>query len=155
MGEWRHARCQAWAQIRPGHLRLQFLPLQSQDDALAFLRNAHEHLKPEGLLGIEVSAFSPEELCEGPGGAALRHDFRHEMPRGRLERFSVSRYDASSRLLLMYLFYELNNREGEMESKQTYELTIRIVGRGELEPMLRLTEFEVEAIYGGSRESCL
>ena len=127
-----------------------FLCLRSQEDALGFLRNAHEHLEPGGLLAIEVSAFSPEELCEDPGGAALRHDFSRETPGGgRLERFSVSRYDASSQLLLMCLFYELNNREGELQSKRTHELTIRIVGRGELELMLRLTGFEVEAIYGG------
>ena len=30
-----------------------------------------------------------------------------------------------------------------------HELTIRIVGRGELELMLRLAGFEVEAVYGG------
>jgi SAM-dependent methyltransferase len=126
-----------------------FLCLRSQEDALAFLGNAHKHLEPGGLLGIEVSAFSPEELCEDPGGAALRHDFTRETPQGRLERFSVSRYDAASQLLLMHLFYELYDREGKLESKRTHELVIRIVGRGELELMLRLTGFEVEAVYGG------
>jgi hypothetical protein len=30
-----------------------------------------------------------------------------------------------------------------------HELTIRIVGRRELELMLRLAGFEVEAVYGG------
>src|SRR5829696_1681858 len=47
-----------------------FLCLKSMDQALAFLRNASEHLVPGGLLGIEVSAFSPEELIEPR--AALR-----------------------------------------------------------------------------------
>ena len=126
-----------------------FLCLRSQEDALAFLRNSHKHLEPGGLLGIEVSAFSPEELCEDPGGAALRHDFTRETPQGRLERFSVSRYDAASQLLLMRLFYELYDREGKLESKRTHELTVRIVGRGELELMLRLAGFEIDAVYGG------
>ena len=126
-----------------------FLCLRSQEDALAFLRNAHEHLEPGGLLGIEVSAFTPEELCEDPGGPTLRHDFSRETSRGRMERFSVSRYDAASQLLRMRLFYELYDREGKLESKRTHELVIRIVGRGELELMLRLAGFEVEAVYGG------
>ena len=126
-----------------------FLCLRSQEDALAFLRNAHEHLEPGGLLGIEVSAFTPEELCEDPGGPTLRHDFSRETPRGRMERFSVSRYDAASQLLRMRLFYELYDREGKLKSKRTHELVIRIVGRGELELMLRLAGFEVEVIYGG------
>ena len=126
-----------------------FLCLRSQEDALPFLRNAHEHLEPGGLLGIEVSAFSPEELSEDRGGTALRHDFTRETPQGTLERFSVSRYDAASQLLLMRLFYELYDREGKLESKRTHELTIRIVGRGELELMLRLAGFEIDAVYGG------
>ncbi|HEX5700001.1 MAG TPA: class I SAM-dependent methyltransferase, partial [Rubrobacter sp.] len=70
-----------------------FLCLRSVDDALAFLRNAHEYLVPGGLLGIEVSAFSPEELVDLPGGTTHRHDFTRELANGRLDRFSVSRYD--------------------------------------------------------------
>ena len=126
-----------------------FLCLLSVDDALSFLRNAREHLAPGGLLGIEVSAFAPEELCDSPGGAALRHDFSRELPRGMLERFSVSRYDAASQLLRMHLFYELYDAAGSLQNRRAHGLTIRIVGCGELELMLRLAEFEVEAVYGG------
>ena len=130
-----------------------FLCLLSLVDALAFLRNAWEHLKPNGLLGIEVSAFAPEELCEGAEGPALRHDFTRERgqvtPERTLERFSVSQYDAASQLLRMRLFYELYGRGGKLENKRAHDLTIRIVGRGELELMLRLAGFEVEAVYGG------
>ena len=125
-----------------------FLCLLSVDDALTFLRNAWENLKPEGLLGIEVSAFAPEELGEETGGPALRHDFTRELAQGGLERFSVSRYDAASQLLRMRLFYELYDRE-VLQDKRVHELTIRVVGRGELELMLRLAGFEVEAVYGG------
>jgi SAM-dependent methyltransferase len=130
-----------------------FLCLLSLVDALAFLRNAREHLEPDGLLGIEVSAFAPEELCEGADGPALHHDFTRERVQGTsertLERFSVSRYDAASQLLRMHLFYELYGRGGELENKRVHDLTIRIVGCGELELMLRLAGFEVEAVYGG------
>ena len=126
-----------------------FLCLLSLDDALAFLRNAKAHLEPGGLLGIEVSAFSPEELCDAPGGPALRHDFSRALPRGTLERFSVSRYDAASQLLGMHLSYELYDMEGKLEDKRMHKLTIRVVGRDELLLMLRFAGFEVEAIYGG------
>jgi SAM-dependent methyltransferase len=126
-----------------------FLCLLSIDDALAFVRNAKEHLKPGGLLGIEVSAFSPEELVDPPGGPELRHDFTRELPQGRLDRFSVSRYDAASQLLKMRLFYELYGASRELESRQAHELTITVVSRRELELMLRLAGFEVEAVYGG------
>lgn len=126
-----------------------FLCLPSVDDALAFLRNAREHLLPGGLLGIEVSAFTPEELAETSGIPALHHDFTRELPSGRLERFSTSRYDAATQLLEMRLFYELYGSEGELESKRANDLTIRVTGRDELVLMLRLSGFEVEAIYGG------
>jgi SAM-dependent methyltransferase len=126
-----------------------FLCLRSQEDALAFLRNAREHLELGGLLGIEVSAFSPEELSDAPGGSSLRHDFTRELPWGTLERFSVSRYDAATQLLSMRLFYELYDQEGNLENKRMHELAIRIVGCGELELMFRLAGFEVESVYGG------
>lgn len=127
-----------------------FLCLLSVDDALAFLRNAREHLVPGGLLGIEVSAFSPEELRDPPGGPVLRHDFARSLPDGvRLERFSISRYDHASQLLHMRLFYELYGRCGTLENKRGHGLTVRVVGRGELELMLMLAGFEVEVVYGG------
>ena len=126
-----------------------FLCLRSQEDALAFLRNAREHQEPGGLLGIEVSAFSPEELSDLPGGSSLRHDFTRELSQGTLERFSVSRYNVATQLLSMHLYYELYDPEGKLENKRMHELTIRVVERGELELMIRLAGFEVEAVYGG------
>ena len=126
-----------------------FLCLLDVEGALAFLRNAREHLEPGGLLGVEVSAFSPEELAEGPGGPELRHDVTRETPQGRLDRFSVSRYDPASQLLKMRLFHELYDASGMLEERRAHDLAIRLVGRGELELMLQLAGFEVEVIYGG------
>jgi hypothetical protein len=125
------------------------LCLLGVDDTLGFLRNAQEHLEPGGLLGIEVSAFSPEELAEEPGGPELHHDFTRELPDGRLDRYSVSRYDAASQLLSMRLFYELYGASGELRDRRAHDLAIRVRGRAELESMVRLAGFEVEAVYGG------
>jgi hypothetical protein len=126
-----------------------FLCLTSVDDALTFLRNARDHLSPGGLLGLEVSAFSPEELVDPPGGPELHHDFTRALPDGRLDRLSVSRYDAASQLMQMRLFYEWYDASGALENRRAHDLTIRIVGRDELLLMLRLSGFEVEAVYGG------
>ena len=122
-----------------------FLCLRSVEDALAFLRNAHEHLVPGGLLSIEVSAFSPEELAGGP---ELRHDFTRELSDGRLDRFSVSTYDAATQLMHMRLFYERYDGSGSCENRMAQDLTIRTTNRDELLLMLRLTGFEAEEIYG-------
>lgn len=126
-----------------------FLCLLSVDDALEFLHNARRHLLPGGLLGIEVSAFSPEELSDPPGGPLLRHDFTRELEDGRLDRFSVSRYDPALQLLSMRLFYELYGPSGELRDRRAHELTIRVTFRDELELMLRLAGLEVESVYGG------
>jgi SAM-dependent methyltransferase len=123
--------------------------LESLDDALAFLRNASEHLMPGGMLGIEVSVFSPEELAEGPDGPHLRHDFTRELSDGTLDRFSVSSYDAATQLMHMRLFYERYDASGTLETRRAHDLSIRITNRDELILMLRLAGLEVEAIYGG------
>ena len=126
-----------------------FLCLQSVDDALAFLRNARRHLVPGGLLGMEVSAFSPEELVDLPGGPMLHHDFTRELSEGRLDRFSVSNYDVATQLMHMRLFYERYDASGTLENRRAHDLTIRTTNRDELLLMLRLSNFEVEAVYGG------
>ncbi len=123
-----------------------FLCLHSPDDALAFLRNAREHLAPGGLIGIEVSAFSPEELAGGP---ELRHDFTRELSDGRLDRFSISSYDAATQLMHMRLFYERYDASGTLENRRAQHLIIRITNRDELLLMLRIAGFETEAVYGG------
>src|SRR5215210_1672380 len=72
-----------------------FLCLLSAEDAMDFLRNAREHLETGGMLGIEVSAFSPEELVDPLSDPEPQHDLTRELQDGRLERFSISRYDAA------------------------------------------------------------
>ena len=126
-----------------------FLCLTSVEDALAFLRNAREHLEPGGLLGIDVSAFTPEELAEDPGGPERQHDFTRQLPQGKLERFSLSRYDAASQIMEMRLFYELHGNDGALRSHRSHDLAIRVTSRDELVLMLWLAGFEVEAVYGG------
>lgn len=125
-----------------------FLCLRSVEDAQAFLRNACEHLVPGGLLGIEVSAFSSEELVDPPGGPTLRHDFTRELAEGRLDRLSVSGYDAATQLMHMRLFYERYDISGTLEDRRAHDLTIRTTNRDELRLMLMLSGFEVEAVYG-------
>jgi len=127
-----------------------FLCLLTVDKALAFLRNARKHLEPGGLLGIEVSAFSPEELAEDPGGPSLRHDLTRDLPDGgRLDRFSLSRYDAASQIMEMRLFYEFRDVSGAHETSRAHDLAIRLTNRDELLLMLRLASLHVEAVYGG------
>jgi SAM-dependent methyltransferase len=175
-----------------------FLCLLSVEDALSFLRNARGHLEPGGLLGVEVSVLSPEELVDPPGGPALRHDLARELPDGgtldrfsltrydpaaqimemrlfydlhdasgeprinrahdlarelpdggTLDRFSLTRYDPAAQIMEMRLFYDLHDASGETRINRAHDLAIRLVGRAELELMLRLTGFGVEAVYGG------
>lgn len=125
-----------------------FLCLMSVDDALTFLSNAREHLEPGGLLGIEVSAFSPGELAEDSGDPERQHNFTRELPAGKLERFSLSRYDAASQIMEMRLFYELYGG-GTLRSRREHDLAIRVTNHDELLLMLRQAGFDVEAVYGG------
>jgi SAM-dependent methyltransferase len=125
-----------------------FLCLLDLEDALDFLANAREHLVPGGLLGIEVSVFSPEELAE-PSVSQLRHDFTRKLPDGKLDRFSASRYDPATQIMDMRLFYDLYDLSGSLKNRRAHELKIRLTTRDELELMLRMSGFSVESVYGG------
>jgi SAM-dependent methyltransferase len=127
-----------------------FLCLLSRADALTFLQNAREHLEPDGLLGIEVSAFSEEELADESGGSRLHHDFTRELPDGGwIDRFSISSYDAETRIMSMRLFYETYGASGISESRRYHDLEIRVTDRAELESMLEIAGFVVERVCGG------
>lgn len=126
-----------------------FLCLLTPDDALAFLHNARSHLRPGGLLGIEISHFTPEELADPPGDPELAHDLVREDSEGRLERLSVTRYDATSQLMRMRLFYRLDDPGGTPRARRAHDLAIRVTHRDELLLMLRLADLRPEAVYGG------
>lgn len=126
-----------------------FLCLTSPDAALDFLANAATRLESGGLLGIEVSAFRPEELAVPPGGPALQHDLTRRIPDGgSLERFSISHYDPAGQLLSMRLFYELYDERNVMYERRSGALEIRTTTRDELILMLQLAGFTVEEVYG-------
>ena len=125
------------------------LCLLSPEDVLAFVSTAHEHLQTGGLLGIEVSAFSPEELLDAEDDRTLQHDFTRETPDGWLDRFSVSSYDAASRIMEMKLFYELYSQDGSSLTRRAHDLSIRVTDREELLGLLRHAGFGVESVYGG------
>ena len=63
---------------------------------------------------------SREELLDPPGDPRRQHDLTRDLPDGRLDRFSVSRYDAGSQLLAMRLFYELYGASGALEEKRSH-----------------------------------
>jgi hypothetical protein len=49
----------------------------------------------------------------------------------------------------MRLFYERYDASGTLETRRAHDLTIRITNRDELDLMLRIAGFEVEAVFGG------
>ena len=60
----------------------------------------------------------------------------------RLDRFSVSTYDAATQLMHMRLFYERYDASGTLETSRAHDLTIRTTNRDELKLMLGLAGFE-------------
>jgi hypothetical protein len=79
---------------------------------------------------------------------ARNYDFTRELADGRLDRFSVSTYDAATQLMHMRLFYERYDGSGSFANRMAQDLTIRITNRDELLLMLKLAGFEAEEIYG-------
>ena len=133
-------------------MRLQFVPLPdtSLEEALTFLNNARKHLGPGGLLGVEVSAFSPEELAEEPDGPELHHDFTPRFAGRKIGAFQP--LPDTMRPLKLWRCVCSTSYTMKMTRCRVcreHDLEIRVTNRDELILMLRLAGFEVEAVYGG------
>jgi len=123
-----------------------FQILLTRDQQRSCLECCAHHLRPDGLLAIDVFnprldlLISPEGHHEGPnefagpGGASVVHE-------------SHARYDRASQALTADWWYVARDEEGAI-TRHDYDLEMRYLFRFEMEWMLEACGFEVEALYG-------
>lgn len=119
-----------------------------QTQALVGLR---EHLEPGGLFAFNTYDFQremAEQWVHGPGLWRQDSDF---VDRASGHRVNVSynrRFDVETQLLEQDLLYEESDASGVVVGRHRGQLTFRYTFRHEMEYLLELCGFEVEALYG-------
>jgi SAM-dependent methyltransferase len=124
-----------------------FAHLHSTDEQLAALAQIRLHLKPSGLLILDM--FNPDmaRLLDAHGQVALAKIMSEPGTDQRIMRFYSEEVDLEQQLIhTTYIIDELD-AEGHVQ-RTLFPFSLRYVFRYELELLLRHSGFEVEAVYG-------
>lgn len=126
-----------------------FSYLIDRADQLRALSAIAAHLRPGGLLALDLLHPSPAWLMEPPG--SLRQDLVQHVPeRGvtvaRTE--AVVSIDRAAQVRVLRSAYEVVRDDGTL-SKRFVEWPYRYIYRFEAEHLLERAGFRVEALYGG------
>lgn len=124
----------------------------TQAAQLAALRTAHRHLRPGGLLLLDL--FNPDiERLLAVNGVQELADFWDDATTGaQVYKWSVRTVDVAEQLQETLFIYEEIFPDGQTR-RTLCPFTIRFLWRGEGELMLRMAGFTVEAVWGDFQQA--
>ena len=127
-----------------------FAYLAERDDQLRCLAAIFRHLRPGGVLAIDLMHPRPEWV------SAPRGSMRDDLLQSVAERgFTLSRVesvvstDLARQVRVIRSIYEVIDERGAVTEKRFVEWPYRWIYRFEAEHLLERAGFEVEALYGG------
>jgi SAM-dependent methyltransferase len=132
-----------------------FLHMLTGEDQRRALKSIHRHLAGDGKMVLNV--FDPLlEIITShatPLGGALKRisEFTHPDTGRRVVVWDTRTYDPERQMLDMYFVFEELDGEGTVARKWYNSLKLRYVHRYEMECLLELCGFRVEALYGDFR----
>jgi SAM-dependent methyltransferase len=128
-----------------------FTYLVSRADQQRALACVAAHLRPGGLLAMDLFHPSPSWLAHPPGSLRqdlLQHDAASGLIVARTE--TVVSTDLVAQVRTIRSAYELVARDGSL-TKRYVEWPFRYTFRHEAEHLLERAGFEIDALYGGHR----
>jgi SAM-dependent methyltransferase len=126
-----------------------FAYLTSRADQERTLSTVAAHLRPGGLLALDLLNPSPAWLLEPPG--SLRQDLVQHVSRYRVtivRTETVVSTDLAAQVRVLRSAYEMIADDGSV-TKRLVEWPYRYTYRFEAEHLLERAGFEIEAMYGG------
>jgi SAM-dependent methyltransferase len=121
--------------------------LTTQDDQLAVLANTARHLRPDGLLLLDL--FNPDivRLTEVAGLQELADQWIDEESGAQVFKWSVRRVDVAHQHQETIFIYEEILPDGRTQ-KRAIPFTLRFLWPSEAQLLLQMAGFAIEAVYG-------
>jgi len=129
-----------------------FLHLLTSEDQRRALERIREHLTDGGRLVFNV--FDPRlDIIAGhfgPLGSGLKKEmeFFHPETGNRVVVWDTRQYDPERQMIEQYWVFEEVDPEGRVVAKSYAPLTLRYVYRFEMQYLLELCGYRIEALYG-------
>ena len=131
----------------------------SEEDQRSTLMRINDHLYDRGRLVFDVMAPGPDVIAaslETPGGS-LDHiwTFMHPDSGNRVMAWDTRKFDPVEQSVNVHQFFQELDYEGKEVSITVFQIFYRYFYRYEMQHLLELCGFEVEALYGDFRRSPL
>jgi len=124
-----------------------FMHLHTIDDQLATLNSIHRHLKPDGLLVIDLFNPDPIMLAEADGRLYFEDEVIDKTS-GRVVQW-YWRHDIELDEQMRHIIYVLDEIDEQGVVRRTQiPFSLRFFYRFEMELLLRATGFTMETIFG-------
>jgi SAM-dependent methyltransferase len=128
-----------------------FLHNLDVDDQLQTLRRVREHLSDNGRLIFNVFDPKVQNLAAGKWSmpASRRREFEHPRTGNRVTIKEEFTYDLERQMVDgAFLFEEINTTTGQIVGAIRSPLTLRYIFRYEMEHLLALSGFRIDALFG-------
>jgi SAM-dependent methyltransferase len=112
---------------------------------LDVLRAVHAHLRPAGVLILDMS--NPLTMADRDAQGELRQVFRAPYLGGSVSRLTAAWDEPGEQILRLAVAYDTTSADGRVSRCET-TLTLRYLYRFEAELLLRLGGFDVRNVYG-------
>jgi len=122
-----------------------FMHLETVADQLAALRSIREHLRPGGLLALDLFNPDPRELAADQG--VLVRETTFELDGERVDKSILRRSDWAAQRHEVEFVYESVDAGGVLR-RHALPFVMRWLYRFEAEHLLARAGYELEAVYG-------
>ncbi len=124
-----------------------FMHLESLDDQLAALRCWHRHLRPGGLLILDLFPPNPDELGHEDGRVIVQGVWEEPETGVTIVKQYTREVDLAEQTIQVHFFFDERMPDGVVR-RTIVPFTMRYLGRFEVELLLDKAGYTVEAIYG-------
>jgi SAM-dependent methyltransferase len=124
-----------------------FCHLLSTDDQLAALTRVHQHLKPGGLLLLDLLNPDLGQLLDSRDQVTLDKVWTEPDTGRRIMKMRSQKVDLAEQIIHVTLLLDELDGQGQVR-RTVFPFSMRYIFRHELELLLRHAGFAVEAIYG-------
>jgi hypothetical protein len=129
-----------------------FLHLLTSEDQRLALKQIHAHLVEDGLLALNIFDPSIDIIANHMGhlGGARKKigEFLHPITGNKVIQWDTRRYELHNQTVDSYFIFEELDEEGRVQSTIYSPLKLRFLYRFEMQYLLELSGFKVEALYG-------
>ena len=124
-----------------------FMHNLNQDDQLATLQAIYQHLKPGGLVVLDLYHPQPQLLAEADGRLQFVEEFSDQLTGNTVQWYSTRHLDLSEQIQDVTFMLDEIGLDSQVR-RQSISFSMRYLHRFEVELLLKICQFQVRDVWG-------